>query len=169
VVPFVRDFFGSRASGSYAYPIYLPDARIAAAELYVTNAHGQSETSCLCFTNTEDEGLRTLSGGQISLQVEGFLGIQAEAVPPFVVDETHSVRDIFAVVREPSEGGPIELRVKHDGQVYCELRIEAGDSVSNTVKGFGLPPLRAGATLGLEIVSVGQDRPGADLTVTIRL
>jgi hypothetical protein len=169
VVPFVRDFFGSRASGSYAYPIYLPDARIAAAELYVTNAHGQSETSCLCFTNTEDEGLRTLSGGQISLQVEGFLGIQAEAVPPFVVDETHSVRDIFAVVREPSEGGPIELRVKHDGQVYCELRIESGDSVSNTVKGFGLPPLRAGATLGLDIVSVGQERPGADLTVTIRL
>ncbi|MEO7144964.1 MAG: phage tail protein, partial [Bryobacteraceae bacterium] len=40
IVPFVNDFFGSPASGSYAFPIFLPDARIAAAELFMTNSQG---------------------------------------------------------------------------------------------------------------------------------
>ena len=169
VLPFVRDFFGSRASGGYAHPIYLPDARIAAAELYVTNARGHSETATLCFTNTEDEGLRTLSGGQITLQVEGFLAVERGAVPPFVVDETHCVRDVFALVGEPSEGEAIELVVRQDEEPYCDLRIEPGERLSNVVRGFGLPPLRAGSLLSVDIVSVGTERPGGDLTVTIRL
>ena len=32
-VPFAKDFFGSPASGSFSFPISLPDVRIAAAEL----------------------------------------------------------------------------------------------------------------------------------------
>ena len=35
---FAQDFFGSPASGSYAYPITIPDVRIAAAELFMTNS-----------------------------------------------------------------------------------------------------------------------------------
>ncbi|MGB9604597.1 MAG: phage tail protein [Bryobacteraceae bacterium] len=169
VAPFVRGFFGSRASGNYAYPIYLPDARIGAAEVFVTNARGNSESAFLCFTNTEDQGLRTLSGGQITLQVEGYLGIQSDAVPPFVVDEAHSVRDIFGVLYEPAEGGAIELRVRQDDAEYCRLRIEEAQTVSNVVNGFGLPPLRAGATLRLDVLAVGLQKPGGNLTVTIRL
>ena len=42
IVSFVRDFFGSPASGSYSYPIFLPDVRIACAELFVTNSIGNS-------------------------------------------------------------------------------------------------------------------------------
>ena len=106
IVPFARDFFGSPASGQFSYPIFIPDVRIAAAELIMTNIRGNSEPSLLAFTSTLDSGLRTLSGGQLSIQVEGYLAIQPDVAPPLLVDGPHSVRDIYAVVREAPAGSP---------------------------------------------------------------
>jgi hypothetical protein len=172
VVPFVRDFFGSPSSGSFSYPIFLPDGRIASAELSVTNTRGNSETKTVTFTYTVDSGLRTLSGGQFSIQVEGYLAIQSNAAPPLVVQDSHSVRDIFAVVREAPTGAPVELRLRQNEVVHCNLTIPANSTVSNTVSGFGLPSLAAGAQINLDIVSVGQGAdslPGRDLTVTLRI
>lgn len=172
VAPFVRDFFGSPASGSFSHPIYLPDARLASAELFVTNTWGNSETKLNQYTYTADQGLRTLSGGQFAVQVEGFLAIQTNTAPPLVVQDTHSVRDIFAVVREAPTGAAVELRLRQNEVTYCNLTIAAGATISNSVSGFGLPPLAAGAQINLDVVSVGQGAeqlPGRDLTVTIRL
>ncbi len=169
VASFVRGFFGSRASGNYAYPIYLPDVRIASGELFVTNNCGNSPTEVVCFTNTMDAGIRTLSGGQFSIQIEGFLAIQTNAAPPLVIQASHSVRDIFAVVRDAPTGAAIELRLRQNETMYCTLTIPAGETMSNVVNGFGLPPLAAGAQLNLDVVSVGTTTPGRDLTVTLRL
>jgi hypothetical protein len=172
ILPFGRDFFGSPASGSYSFSIYQPDVRIASAELAVTNMRGNSEPSEVCLTTTTDFGLRTLSGGQLSVQVEGYLAIQSDVAPPLVIEESHSVRDIFAVVREAPEGAPIELRLRQNDNVYCPLTIPAGSTISNVVTGFELPPLVAGAQISLDIMSVaqgGQGTPGRDLTVTVRL
>jgi len=172
VVPFARQFFGSPASGSYNFPIHLPDVRIAAAELFVTNGRGNSPTARFSFTATADGGIRTLSGGQFSIQVDGTLAIQADAAPPLSVEDAHAVRDVYAVLRAPAMGAPVELRVKHNGATYCDLTIPPGATVSNVVDGFGLPPLAAKAELSLDIVSVPQDPqafPGSDVTVTIRL
>ncbi len=172
VAPFARDFFGSPASGSFSHTVYLPDARIASAELFVTNNQGDSETKVNAYTYGADQGLRTLSGGQFALQVEGFLAIQTNAAPPLVAQDTHAVRDVFAVVREAPTGAPVELRVRQNETTYCTLTIPAGGTTSNSVEGFGKPPLTAGAQLNLDIVSVGQgaeQSPGRDLTVTIRL
>jgi hypothetical protein len=172
VVPFPRDFFGSPASGSFSYPILLPDARVAAAEFFVTNSRGNSPTKRKCWTSTVDGGLRTLSGGQIAFQIEGPLAVEYGATPPLVAEESHSVRDIFALVGEAPAGAPVELRVLQNGETYCALTIPPGATVSNVVSGFGLPPLTGGATLALDVLSVGQgaDNPsGRDLTVIIRL
>lgn len=172
VIPFVRDFFGSPASGSFGYPIFIPDVRVAAAEMFVTNSRGNSESARVNFTATTDRGLRTLSGGQLSIQVEGFLAIESKAAPPLVVEDPHSVRDIFAVVEEAPTGAPVALRLWQDDAVYCDLTIPAGEKISNVVHAFGLPPLPEKAQLTLEVVSVGQTfdtTPGRDLTVTVRL
>ena len=172
VIPFVRNFFGSPASGGFAYPIFIPDVRIAAAELYVTNSRGNSETARRGFTETMSHGLRTLSGGQLSIQVEGYLAIQVNAAPPLVIEAAHSVRDVFAVVAQPPAGAPIELELRQSGEPYCSLTIPGGSTVSNVVDGFGLPPLRERGELTLNILSVGHGEgvtPGANLTVTIRL
>jgi hypothetical protein len=124
------------------------------------------------FTATTDLGLRTLSGGQFSIQVEGMLAIQTNAAPPLVVETAHSVRDVFAVVNNAPTGGAVVLEVTQNGQPYCQLTIPNGSIVSNVVDGFALGPLQSNAQIGLNISSVVQTAdttPGRDLTVTIRL
>jgi hypothetical protein len=169
VAPFVRTFFGSSWSGNWSHSIALPDARVASAEFFVTNTQGHSPASQLSLTQTVDGGLRTLSGGQFSIQVEGFLAIQAGAAPDLVIESAHSVRDVYAVVRHPASETDIALELKQDGLSYCSLTIPAGALISPSVDGFGLEPLREGARISLDIQSVGQNQPGSDLTVILRL
>ena len=172
VVPFARGLFGSPAGGSFHHPIFLPDVRVGAAHLFVTNDFGDSPTAKLTFTATADSGIRTLSGGQFSIQLEGTLAIQTNAAPLLVVEDTHSVRDVYAVIREAPLGGDVELRITADGLTWCTLTIAAGTNISNAVDGFSLPPLTAKSQLSLDVVSVPDDPtlfPGRDLTVTIRL
>jgi len=172
IMPFARDFFGSPASGSYAYPVAIPDVRIATAELFLTNSRGNSNVARKSYAGTLDLGLRTFSGGQLSIQVEGLLAIQTDAAPPLLVESAHSVRDVFAVVKDAPTGSPIELRVTQNGQAYCTLTIPAGATISNIVDGFLLGPLQTKARIGLDITAVNHTAdtsPGRDLTVTIRL
>jgi hypothetical protein len=124
------------------------------------------------FTGTTSEGLRTLSGGQITIQVEGFLAIQSDAAPPLVVDAAHSMRDVFAVIGEAPTGAPVELRLRQDTEEICRLTIATGATQSNVVKGFGLRALQAQSLIHLDILSAGQTSdttPGRDLTVIVRL
>jgi len=173
VAPFAADFFGSPASGNFLYTVALPGARIASAELFMTNARGSSTTAAACFTGTTDGGLRTISGGQFSIQIEGYLAVETSAAPPLVIENTQAVRDICAVVTEPPVGGNVEMDVLQDGTPYCHLIIPPGPGgTSNVANGFGLPPLTAGSRVTLNITSVPQatgTKPGRDLTVTIRV
>jgi hypothetical protein len=169
VLPFVRGIFGTPAAGSYSQTITVPDIRIAAAELYVTNVKGNSQVGVRCYTREEDGGVRTLSGGQFSMQVSGTLSVQSAAVPGLSVETGHAVRDMYATVLEPSTVTPITVQVTCDGEIYATLTIPAGETLCDPVlDGLTLPPLKAGSTLGLDVVGVGSDRPGAGLTVTIR-
>lgn len=172
VVPFPKGFFGSPASGSFSFPVFLPDARISAASLFMTNSRGNGETGKNSFTGVVNDGLRTLSGGQISIQVEGHLAIQTGAAPEVIVEEAHSVRDIFATVRDAPTGADIELRLNVNGAEYCTLTIPSGENSSEVLSGFNRPALLALSKLSLDIVSVGQTyltTAGRDLTLTIRL
>src|SRR6185503_1644012 len=118
-----------------------------------------------------DGGLRTLSGGQISLQVDGYLAVQTDATPPFVMDEAHVPHDLFATLREAPVGGAVTLVVRQESATYCTLTIADGALVSNTVNGLGMAALAASAQIHLDVTSVpgaANTLPGRDLTVTIR-
>ena len=65
---------------------------------------------CLLRRGLVDGGIRTLSGGQVSIQVDGPLAVQSNAVPQLSVEAPHAVRDVFANVIEPPTGGPIQVR-----------------------------------------------------------
>jgi hypothetical protein len=172
IVPFVKGFFGSEASGSYSHQIFLPSVRVAAAEFFMTNSIGNGAVADGAFSGLVDDGIRTLSGGQISIQVEGYLAIETDAAPAFVIEDAHAARDIFAVVTEAPSGGPVTLALRMGTTAYATLTIADGAIVSNTVSGFGLPPLASGDRLALDIMSVPSATgtlPGRDLTVTIRL
>jgi hypothetical protein len=171
VMPFARQFFGSPASGDYSYSAYFPDARIATAELFMTNSLGNSPVTRMQYASASG-GLRTLSGGQLSIQIEGVLAIQTNAAPPLTVTETHSVWDVFANIGTAPSGSPIQLAVTQNGSTYCGLTIAVGSTISNVVDGFALGPLQALDLIGLDIVSLTQtsaNAPGSNLTVTIRL
>ncbi|HEV2198537.1 MAG TPA: phage tail protein [Bryobacteraceae bacterium] len=172
VVAFVKGFFGSPASGSFTYSMFLPDVRIAAAEFFVTNAIGNSPVNLVSYASLADGGIRTLAGGQITIQVEGYLGVQTDAAPPYVMENAYAVRDLFAVLRVAPAGGPVTLQVRVGSATYATLTIPTGQVFSNTIDGFGLAPLAAGAQLHLDVTSVpggANTLPGQDLTVTIRL
>ena len=174
IASFARNFFGSPASDAWTLPVLLSDARVASAELFLTNSRGDSPTAVLSVTQSVDSGLRTLSGGQYSIEVDGFLAIENGVAPDLVMDATHSVRDIYAVVRGAPSDTPINLRLNQtlpnqSPVVYCTLTILATHVISSAQNGFLLPPLASGARVSLDITAVGGTNPGSDLTVIIRL
>jgi hypothetical protein len=152
--------------------VNLTNARVAAADFFVTNQRGDSPVDRRHFTATTELGLRTMRGGQLNLQVEGPLSIEDDATPSLVIEDFMAMQDIYAVVLEAPTEVPVELRLRQDTDVICTLTIPVNEKISNIVDGFGLAPLRGGSLLQLDIVSVGQtvtSTPGADLTVTVRL
>jgi hypothetical protein len=169
IVPFIKSFFGSPASGDWKYSIAVPDVRLASAELYMTNALGAGAVTVNPYTGTIDSGLRTLGGGQYSFQITGYLAIQTNAAPAVVVDADRSVRDIYGIVGTAPTGAAIVLQINRNGASYVTLQIPSGAAISNVVGGFGLPAIRAGDLLSLNITGVGTTVPGSDLTVVIRL
>jgi hypothetical protein len=168
IAAFPADFFGSPYSGSWSQAVTLPDVRVASAELLVTNARGNSPARSICLTSSVDQGLRTLSGGQYSIQVDGYLAVESSVAPALVVEAAHSVRDVFAVLGSVADAVVI-LRVDVDGSPYCTLSIPAGTTASPAADGNVTGPLGTGGKVTLAVLSVGQTYPGANLTVIIRL
>lgn len=168
IVPFPPGFFGSPYSGSWNYPISLPDVRVGSAELFVTNALGNSPTTGICMTHNQDNGLRTLSGGQYSIQVDGFLAIDQCVAPAIVVETARSVRDVFAILGTAADAN-VQIQVNVNGAPYCAVTFAAGAIASTSILGSTLPPLQAMSQITVAVLSVGQVNPGADLTLVIRL
>ena len=172
VLPFAKNFFGSPGSSFFAYSLDLPNCRIGATSLFLTNRLGDSPIGKQRYTGTTDFGMRTLSGGQITLQVDGFLSIENDAAPPIRIDSTTAIRDIYAMVNDAPTGAPIMLTLRQDAVTLAQLTIPIDAKISNLVDGFGLPLLDPAKRLSLDIVSVGSAQnttPGADLTLTVRL
>jgi hypothetical protein len=168
IAPFPEGFFGSPYCGSWNYPILLPDVRVASGQLFVTNSRGNSPTANALLTHSADSGLRTLSGGQYSIQVDGYLAVDQSVAPALVVDAAHSVRDVFAILGTGADA-PVQLQLNLNGAAYCQVTFATGATLSSAVDGKTLPPLAASAQLTLSVLSVGQMLPGSDLTLLIRL
>ncbi len=172
VLPFSKGFFGSSASGSYSQSVDLPNARVAAAELFMTNDRGHGPTGALAFTMTAQGGLRTMSGGQYSLQWEGDLAVTGSIAPELVVEATRVVLDVRARLGVAPIMEPVEVRVLVNENVYATLQVPPGSRNSAALSGFGKPALKEGDRVRAQIASVGTSGgsyPGRDLTVTMRL
>jgi hypothetical protein len=178
IVPFAPGFFENAAAANYIHTIALPDVRLIAAEFFVTNAFGNSQATKQSYASLDpDAGLRTLSGGQFSLQVNGYLATQQNAAPPLLVQATHAIRDMRATVNQPASGYDILITVLMDGVPYGDtLTIPSGAASSSAiVEGGALAPLVEGALLTINIAlnsaattAITGVSPGRDLTTTIR-
>jgi hypothetical protein len=155
--------------------VSLPDIRIGAAQFFVTNSFGDSQASVTCYTGNTTL-LRTLSGGQFSLQVNGYLATQQNAAPPLVVQAKHAVRDLRMTLGHAPSGYVITVDVLQNNTEYCRLSYDATQTPPTAVvDGTNLPPLLEDALLTINItVSLITNyglalNPGRDLTVTIRM
>lgn len=146
----------------------LPDVRVGSAELFVTNELGNGPVTGICMTHNDENGLRTLCGGQYSIQVDGFLAVEQSVAPAIIVEAPHSVRDVFAILGAAADA-QIQVQVNVNGAVYCTLTFAPGTIVSNSILGSTLQPLQEMAQVTVAVLSVGQIDPGEDLTVIIRL
>ncbi|MDQ2841575.1 MAG: phage tail protein, partial [Acidobacteriota bacterium] len=152
IVPFAPGFFLNRAAENFIQSFSLPDMRICAAEFSMTNSFGNGLSNATYYLPQPDQGLRTLSGGQLSLQVSGFLTTQQNAAPQLVVDAAHAVRDIRATVTGASTGYSTNVDLQQNGAPYCSLQIASGStSSSSVIDGFSLPSLAEGAILTLNV------------------
>lgn len=178
IVPFAPGFFENASSSNYIHTVALPDVRIITAEFFVNNAFGQSQTLQQSYAVVPPESslLRTLSGGQFSLQINGYLATQQNAAPPLLVQATHAIRDMRATVNQAASGYDIVVSVLQNGVLYgSTLTIPSGDSSSSIVEGVDFAPLLEDALLTIDIALNGVTAtaatgisPGRDLTVTIR-
>jgi len=168
IAPFPDGFFGSPYCGSWNFPILLPDMRVASGLLFVTNSRGNSPIGTALLTRSTDGGLRTLSGGQFTIQVDGFLAVDQSVAPALVVDTARSVRDVFAILGTAADA-PVQLQLNVNSTAYCQVAFAAGATLSSVVDGSTLPPLAAGVQLTLSVLTVGHVLPGANLTLLIRL
>jgi hypothetical protein len=171
ILPFAEGFFGNSESSSYSHVLPLPDVRIVAAQLYMTNDRGDGQTQTTCFSQLPSNGIHTFSGGQMSMQVAGILGIQQNATPPLLVDASHEIRGVQAFLGTAASGGPIQLALLQDTTQLCTVTIPDG-ATSGTADAQPSSPLIAGSLLSLNVLTVPAGTgtsPGRDLTLAILL
>jgi hypothetical protein len=171
-IPFVPGYFNSSAAVGFRYNFRLPNVRISGADLTLYNRIGASARTEECYTGVTNYGIRTLSGGQIAMNVHGFLAIEASAGNSYVLDRTTVVRDVSAYVQEPPYGGDVEILVRVNGEPYCELLVQAGSHVATAVDQFNSMPLPAGGKLSFDVLNVppaSAGTPGRDLTVLLQI
>ncbi len=113
--------------------------------MFVTNEKGNSPAAAICLTQSVDNGLRTLSGGQYSIQVDGFLAVDQSVAPALVVEAAHSVRDVFAVLGTAADAA-VQLQVNVNGSRVLPADVSRrGMIVSNSVAGFSAAAARSRA------------------------
>jgi len=173
VFPLPLGFIGTEAAGQWALDVPLRCGLVVAVSMLVTNGAGNSPATLNNYSSGfTDNGLRVLSGGQITFSVPGLLAVQAGAAPAAVLPASTSVRDIFATLNQSGVGWPtgaaVVAKVRISGQVVATLTIPLGQAVSNVILGNYLY-IAAGQVVTCDVTQVGSTYPGAGLTVMVRL
>jgi hypothetical protein len=166
---FRRAFFGTPEGARWARSIPLPSARLACVELELTNSIGNSPRGFANQSELADFGLRSLRGGQFEFQIEGVLGALDDAAPPLIVPEDVSIRDILAIVKQAPAGADLVVEIRQDGALIASLTIADGQTEAIPAPGRDLPMLAESSRLTLNILGVGSNYPGSDLSVAIRV
>ncbi len=92
IVAFLSAFFRVRLARTIPTRFFFQTCAWRRRSFTSANMFGTSPVMHVPYSATTDGGLRTLSGGQIALQVDGYLAVQTDATPPFVMDEAHVPR-----------------------------------------------------------------------------
>ncbi len=170
IFSFPEFFFVDGNIGSWGPLEPFPSKGIVASDCYVTNYHGNSNTVIRNLSSAIAGGrMRTLTGRQIELVVDGVLGIESNAVADTTLREASSWFTIYAQVTNSPLGANIEVALKVNGSTFTTLTIEAGDTLSNVVEAGDLnfESLPADTAITIDITQVGSTFPGERLIVRV--
>jgi hypothetical protein len=149
----------------------FPNRRIAAAELYLSNAKGTGPGQEACFVQEGQNGLHTYDGGTIVLQTSGVLSIERDAANSVSTDRVRIVRDIQAFVDEAPTGDQLDVVVKANGTPIATLVVPSSAVQSGAFIPAGTLALAEGTKVNIDISSVPQGAntfSGKNLSVQIR-
>jgi hypothetical protein len=168
-VAFPRGIFGTPTAADWSHTAWMPGLRIACVEAIVTNSLGDSPAAAANYSELLDKGLRTLHGGQFTLQYEGRLAILTDATANITVQQNLAIHDCFAHLKQSPVGANVVIEIVQDSETVAALTIPAGQTMSGVLNGEALPILQESSQLKLNITGVGTDFPGSDLSVTVRV
>ena len=168
-VAFPRGIFGTPIAADWSHTAWMPGLRIACVEAIVTNSLGDSPAAVANYSELLDKGLRTLHGGQFTLQYEGRLAILTDATANITVQQNLAIHDCFAHLKQAPVGAHVVIEIVQDSETVAALTILAGQTMSGVLNGEALPILQESSQLKLNITGVGTDFPGSDLSVTVRV
>jgi hypothetical protein len=104
---------------------------------------------------------------QLELTVPGVLGIGSSLAPLVSLDETRAASELVALVKGAPVGGQVQANVNVAGVKWAQIAIANG-AVTATVSAGGLAAIAQDALVTLDLIGVGLQYPGSDLTVLIR-
>ena len=160
---FRRDFSGARTAEAGRFAAFAAGCAGRKRRTVRDEPVGNSPVRRITLTHNDDAGLRTLSGGQYSIQVSGYLAVEQSAAPPLMVEASRSVRDVYAVLGKAADA-EVQVQVKVDGAAYCTLTFPAGMTVSDAVDGNALASAdrRVAGDAGGAVGGQQQSRGGPD-------
>ena len=114
IAPFPAGFFGSPYSGSWSFRYRSRCAR--GERRVVRDQPGRATVRCAAYvlTHNDDRRAADLSGGQYSIQVRAFWRWSNRLRLPLMVETSHSVRDIYAVLGKAADA-TVQVQLKVDG------------------------------------------------------
>jgi hypothetical protein len=112
-------------------------------------------------------GSVTITGAQLDLSVPGTLAIDDDVPPLISLPADATPTAIIALVKQASQGGPIQAQINVNGTKYAVVTI-AVNQTSGSVPGSTFAKIPANQIITLDIIAAPQSFPGADLTVMIR-
>jgi len=164
-------FFANPTHTEFQYRLLFPNRRIAAAELYLSNAKGTGPGEDTCFLQNGQDGLHTFEGGTMTLQTAGVLSIERDAANSVSSDRVRIIRDIQAFVDSAPSGGELEVIVKANGTPIATLTVPNGTNQSDAFVPASTLALAEGAKINIDIAAVPQGSntySGKNLSVQIR-
>ena len=113
------------------------------------------------------EGISKVAG--LVFQMQGTLGIEANAAQPLYLNRQATVGDVKAYLQSAPTGSGLTFTIYVGGTAWLSLRIPAGQTavVANTTQIAALTLIPPNTAVSIGITAVGSTFPGADLSVFI--
>jgi len=152
--------------------IALSNMRVLAADGYVVNAYGPSDTYTANWTGGLDNGILTGSpaaSSGVTLQVGGTLAIGSNLAPVVALNADRQPQSVSVHLKTAPTGAALTCQINLGGTLWMTLTVPAGATSVSATSGqlSAAGQLTSGSLITLDVTATGTTFPGSDLSVFI--